>query len=35
VWTRVRDAIADVMDQTSLGDVVRQAMVTQAPKYAI
>jgi Rrf2 family protein len=35
VWTRVRDAIADVMDQTSLGDLVRQGMVTQAPKYAI
>lgn len=35
VWTRVRDAIAEVMDTTSLGDLVRQAAIPHAPKYAI
>jgi Rrf2 family protein len=35
VWARVRDAIADVMDNTSLGDLMRQAAVPRAPKYAI
>jgi Rrf2 family protein len=35
VWTRVRDAIAEVMDSTSLGDLMRQSAVPRAPKYAI
>ena len=35
VWMRVRDAIAEVMDHTSLGDLVRQATLVRAPKYAI
>jgi DNA-binding IscR family transcriptional regulator len=35
VWTRVRDAIAEVMDSTSLGDLMRQTAIHQAPKYAI
>jgi Rrf2 family protein len=35
VWTRVRDAIAGVMDTTSLGDLVRQGSLQTVDKYAI
>ena len=35
VWTRVRDAIAEVMDSTSLGDLVRQGALKPADQYAI
>ncbi len=35
VWTRVRDAIADVMDSTSLGDLVQTSAARQVNRYAI
>jgi Rrf2 family protein len=35
VWTRVRDAIADVMDSTSLGDLVRTGAGRRRDMYAI
>lgn len=35
VWTRVRDAIADVMDSLSLGDLVRMSPARPADKYTI
>jgi Rrf2 family protein len=35
VWTQVRDAIAEVMDSTSLGDLVRRSSVRVTDKYAI
>ena len=35
VWTRVRDAIAEVMDSTSLGDLVRLSAAASVDKYAI
>ena len=35
VWSRVRDAIAEVMDSTSLGDLVRQGVLRPVDKYAI
>src|SRR5687768_1631032 len=35
VWTRVRDAIADVMDSTSLGDLVRTGAARRRDMYAI
>jgi Rrf2 family protein len=35
VWTRVRDAIADVMDSTSLGDLLRTAASRTSDRYAI
>ena len=35
VWTRVRDAIADVMDSTSLGDLLRTSAGRQRDRYAI
>lgn len=35
VWTRVRDAIAGVMDTTSLADLVREGSLQAADRYAI
>jgi Rrf2 family protein len=35
VWTQVRDAIADVMDTISLGDIVRRSPRVLADRYAI
>ncbi|HEX5142054.1 MAG TPA: Rrf2 family transcriptional regulator [Dehalococcoidia bacterium] len=35
VWTRVRDAIAEVMDSTSLGDLVREGALQPIDRYAI
>ena len=35
VWTQVRDAIAAVMDSTSLGDLVRLSAPQVTDKYAI
>jgi Rrf2 family protein len=35
VWTRVRDAIAGVMDSTSLGDLLRTAANRASDRYAI
>ena len=35
VWTRVRDAIADVMDATSLSDLLRLNTAAAADKYTI
>ena len=35
VWTRVRDAIANVMDSTSLGDLVRTGAGRRRDMYAI
>jgi Rrf2 family protein len=35
VWTRVRDAIAGVMDSTSLGDLLRTAAGRTSDRYAI
>jgi Rrf2 family protein len=35
MWTKVRDAIADVMDTTSLGDLLRQTALRPADRYAI
>jgi Rrf2 family protein len=35
VWTRVRDAIAGVMDSTTLGDLLRTAANRTSDRYAI
>jgi Rrf2 family protein len=35
VWTRVRDAIVEVMDSTSLGDLVRLSSLQTVDRYAI
>jgi Rrf2 family protein len=35
VWTRVRDAIANVMDSTSLGDLVREGALQMPNRYSI
>lgn len=35
VWTRVRDAIAEVMDSITLAELVRNAALRRADRYAI
>jgi Rrf2 family protein len=35
VWARVRDAIAEVMDSTSLGDLARSSVLQTTDRYAI